>query len=84
MTYSVSDLCEKYGVGEHTVLAWVKSGELKGVNVARKPGTRPKWRFTAEAIAQFEISRESGGGAATATKAKRKRQADPEVIQFYK
>lgn len=82
MTFGVKDLEERYGVGEHTILAWVKSGELRAVNVARTPGTRPKWRFTAEALAQFEISRESGG-APVATKTKRKGKADPEVIKFY-
>lgn len=82
MTYSVKDLEERYGVGEHTILGWVKSGAITAINVARKPGTRPKWRFTQEAIAQFELARESGG--APTPKAKRKRRADPEVIEFYK
>jgi excisionase family DNA binding protein len=39
-TFSVRDLCERYGVGEHTVLAWIRSRELRAVNVGRKLGAR--------------------------------------------
>ena len=28
MTYGIKDLCERYGVGEHTALGWIRSGEL--------------------------------------------------------
>lgn len=80
---TVADLCDKYGVTEHTVLGWIKNGELVAVNVGRRPGAgKPRWRISPEALAAFELSRESGG--APTPKAKRKRQADPEVIQFYK
>ena len=37
-TLTVRDLCERYGVSEHTVLGWIRSGELRAVNVGRKPG----------------------------------------------
>lgn len=54
MTYSVKDVCEHYGVGEHTVLRWIHEGELKAVNVGRRLGGKPKWRITAEALEAFE------------------------------
>jgi transposase len=50
MTYSVRDLMKRYSVGEHTVLTWIKRGELKAVNVGRKPGGRPQWRITQAAL----------------------------------
>gem|GEM_PF-1821054 len=53
-TYSVRDICERYAVGEHTVLAWIKRGELKGIDVSRRLGGKPRWRITAEALAAFE------------------------------
>jgi excisionase family DNA binding protein len=31
-TYSVRDLCERYGVSAHTILAWINRGELRAVN----------------------------------------------------
>ena len=30
-------LCERYSVAEHTVLGWIRSGELKAINVGREP-----------------------------------------------
>ena len=42
---TVGDLCERYGVTEHTVLSWIRSGELKAVNVGRRAdATKPRWR----------------------------------------
>jgi len=55
---TVRELCERYGVGEHTVLAWIRSGELRAVNVGRRQGAgKPRWRVTAEALATFELLR---------------------------
>lgn len=57
VTYGVRDLCDRFSVGEHTVLGWIRRGEMRAVNVARKPIGRPKWRVTAEALAAFESGR---------------------------
>jgi transposase len=57
MTFSVKDLTDRFGVGEHTICEWIRRGELAAINVARKPGTRPKWRVTEEALAAFELAR---------------------------
>jgi transposase len=82
MTHSVADLCERYGVDEHTVLGWIRSGELRAINVGRTPaGKRPRWRVTAEALAAFELARESGCNPTP--QPKRRRKAESEVIKFY-
>jgi predicted site-specific integrase-resolvase len=44
-----------YRVSVHTVLAWIRSGELRAVNVARGP--RPRWIITEAALAAFEAAR---------------------------
>ena len=82
MTLSVHDVCERTGVGEHTVLGWIKRGELRAINVGRRPGgKRPTWRITTEALAEFERLR-------TATpplpRARRKNTISVGVIEFYK
>ena len=41
-TYGVADLCDRYHVGEHTVLGWIHNGELVAVNVSRRPGGKPR------------------------------------------
>lgn len=79
-TYSVAEVKERFGVGEHTVLGGIKSGELKAINVARGTGKRPKWRITAEALASWELSRESGPPAPKPT---RRRKSNGAVLNFY-
>jgi hypothetical protein len=81
MTHSVKDVCERYVVGEHTVLEWIRSGELKAVNVSRRPGSKkPRWRIIQEALAAFEQLRTPNPPAPKT--ARRRRPA--EVIEFYK
>jgi excisionase family DNA binding protein len=79
-TLSVKDLCERYGVSEHTVLAWINRGELRAINVGRRPGTKkPRWRITAEALAAFEQLR-----TRTPPPPRVRRKKRPaEVIRFY-
>jgi excisionase family DNA binding protein len=80
-TLSVRDVCERYGVGEHTVLGWIASGELRAVNVGRHLGTKkPRWRITQEALAAFEMARTQ-----TPPPPKTRRRNQPAgVIEFYK
>jgi excisionase family DNA binding protein len=80
-TFTVRDLCERYGVGEHTVLGWIRSGELQAINVGRRPdGKKPRWRITLEALEAFELARTH---TPPPPRMKcRKRPAD--VIEFYK
>jgi excisionase family DNA binding protein len=57
-TLSIKDLTRRYGVSQHTVLGWIRAGELRAVNVGRRPGAKkPRWRITAEALAAFELAR---------------------------
>jgi excisionase family DNA binding protein len=79
-TLSVCDLCQRYSVSEHTVLSWIRSGELRAVNVGRKPGSKkPRWRISEEALAAFEQSRTPTPPPPRAQR--RKRPAG--VIKFY-
>lgn len=57
MTLSVKQLQKKYGVGEHTVLGWIRTGELRAINVSRSGSSRPKWRISEEALKAFEEHR---------------------------
>jgi excisionase family DNA binding protein len=78
---SVKEICERYGVGEHTVLGWIRSGELRAVNVGRRPGSKkPRWRITAESLALFEITRTSSEPPQTR---KGRAKATHDVVQFY-
>lgn len=77
---TVQEVSQRYGVGEHTVLGWIASGQLRAIHVGRRPGAgKPRWRITPEALAAFEQVRTSAPPAAKLPRRKR-----PEgVIEFY-
>lgn len=78
-TYGIKDICERFAVGEHTVLGWIRLGELRAIDVSRKQGGRPKWRVTEEALVAFEQLR-----TPTPPQPKGRRKRRPaEVIEFY-
>ncbi|HEX5269356.1 MAG TPA: helix-turn-helix domain-containing protein [Gemmataceae bacterium] len=76
----VRDVAERYGVSEHTVLAWIHSGELHAFSVSRRPGAgKPRWRITAEALAAFELSRTPTPSPPRTRRQRRK----ADVVEFY-
>jgi excisionase family DNA binding protein len=80
-THSVRNICERYGVSEHTVLQWIRSGELRAVNVGRRLGAKkPRWRIPQAALEAFELAR----AVAPPPPRTRRRQRPAEVIEFYK
>ncbi len=77
---TVRDVCRRYGVTEHTVLAWIRAGELRAVNVGRRPGAKkPRWRVTQAALDAFEAARTP---APIVPRQPRQKQR-PDVIRFY-
>jgi excisionase family DNA binding protein len=80
-TLTVHDVCERFGVSEHTVLAWIRSGELRAIHVGRKAGAKkPRWRITQEALDAFEAIRTPHPPPPKT----RRRKKPGEVIEFYK
>jgi hypothetical protein len=57
--YSVSDLCRRWRIGADKVRAFLRRGELVGVNVATCLAARPQWRITPESVERFERRRSS-------------------------
>lgn len=56
---SVADLCRRWKVGPDKIYAFLRRGELVGVNLATNTSARPQWRITPESIAAFEARRTS-------------------------
>jgi excisionase family DNA binding protein len=80
--YTVQETQERYGVSEHTVLGWIKAGELRAVNVGRRPEAgKPRWRIPEDALAAFERLRTPI--APLPTERRRSRSAAG-VIEFYR
>jgi excisionase family DNA binding protein len=79
--FTVQDVCDRYGVTVHTVLGWIRSGELRAVNVGRQQRARkPRWRISEEALVAFEQVRATSPPVPKPRR--RKRPAD--VIEFYR
>lgn len=77
---TVRDVCDCYSVGEHTVLGWIRSGELRAVNVARSPDSKkPRWRITTESLAAFELRRTTNPPPPPT---RRRRQQHPEINYY--
>jgi hypothetical protein len=57
--FTVADLCRRWRVGPDKIHAFLRKGELIGVNVASTLSGRPQWRITAESVEQFERRRSS-------------------------
>jgi hypothetical protein len=54
-TFSVRDLCQRYAVTEYTLLSWIRSRELRAINVGRSlKAKKPRWRVTPEALDAFD------------------------------
>jgi hypothetical protein len=79
--YTVQDLQTRYSVTEHTVLGWIRTGELRAFSVGRRPDAKkPRWRITQEALDAFEALRTPTPPPPRA----RQRKRPAEVIVFYK
>lgn len=79
-TYSVRDLQLRYRVTDHTVLGWIRDGDLKAINTGRSLAKKkPRWSITEEQLRDFERLRTSPERASPVRRKKR----DAGVIQFY-
>lgn len=77
--YTVRTIELRYGVTEGTVLGWIRSGQIKALNVGRTPGAkRPRWRITQGAVDAFEASR-----TATPPEPRARRSKPADVVNFY-
>ena len=55
---TVKHLAEQMGVPQPKVLAWIRAGHLRALDVSADPARgRPRWRIPVEAIKEFEEAR---------------------------
>lgn len=79
--YSVKDICQRYDVGEATVLKWIKNGQIEAINVGRTPnGKKPRWRVTEAALADFERARTPNPPPAPRPRSSKRRSG---LVKFY-
>lgn len=51
-------VARQYGVAPETVVNWIRSGELRAINVAAHGTKRPRFRIDPADLAAFEAARE--------------------------
>ena len=79
--YTVRQVAERYGVGQHTVLRWIRDGELRAIDVRRtRAARRPGWRISQAAIEAWEQARSA---TPTQPPTRRRRPKAAAVIEFY-
>jgi hypothetical protein len=51
------ELARQWGIDPHKVIAWVRSGELRAIDVATHRGGRPRYLIDLADVAAFEEAR---------------------------
>lgn len=52
-------LAKRWRVKVTKVLGWIRSGELRAINLATKATRKPRWKIRAEDVEAFELLRAS-------------------------
>lgn len=73
---SVPMVARMLGVADKAVLDWIRSGELRAVNLARTPNGRPRYAIEVADIEAFERSREVIPAEPTPKRVRRRAAAD--------
>lgn len=78
---SVPILAKEWGVSSSKITAFIKSGELRAINVATRPNQRPRYLIDRADIESFERSREVQ--PSTPTTQKLRRRSSPDTKEFF-
>ena len=66
-------------VSPEQVTAWIKSGQLRAIDLAKPGAKRPRYRIAVEDLAAFESRHAVSGPAATVSRPRR----DDSVTAYY-
>lgn len=64
---SPPELAKQLGVSAETVLHWIRNGELRAANLAKRNNGRPRWRISPEWLNEFLARRVSSPPATYST-----------------
>jgi hypothetical protein len=81
--HTVPQLARIWGVSTNKVLEFVRSGELRAVNLASQRSTRPRYAIDIADIEAFEKSRQVVPSAGPPTTRKLRRHKAGSVKQFF-
>ena len=75
------EVADQLRVSPDKVLSWIRSGELRAVNVAKRLGGRPRYRVSIEDLAAFMERR---AVVPEVKVVRRRRRRDPHVTEFFR
>ena len=74
-------LARQLGVAPETVIGWIRSGELRAIDVSSRPGVgRPRFRIDVADLAVFEQRRAVVPQVKTS---RRRRRRTPGIVEFF-
>jgi len=79
-SFTPPEIARRLRVSPEKVLGWIRSGELRAINVAARPTGRPRFRIEPADLSAFEERRSGHAPRATL---KKKRKKDSSVIEFF-
>ena len=77
---SPQDIATSRGISVIKPLTWIKTGELKAVNVATKAGGLPRWRISPADLEAFDAVR---AAVPQAPVSRRPRRKAGHVVEFF-
>jgi hypothetical protein len=79
--FTPPELARRWGISPDKVVSWLRSGELRGINLALRagPGKRARWRISLAEVEAFEQRR----GATPTPRRTRRTKEQAEVIPFF-
>ncbi|MHC4404506.1 MAG: helix-turn-helix domain-containing protein [Planctomycetota bacterium] len=80
MKLTPPQVAKRYRVNSETVIGWIKSGQLRAIDVSKNPGVgRPRYRIDPTDLIAFENRRL----AVSPPKVSRRRRQAGSVIEFF-
>ena len=77
---SPQDIATSRGINVLKPLTWIKTGELRAVNMATKAGGLPRWRISPADLEAFDASR---AAVPQAPVSRRPRRKAGHVVEFF-
>jgi len=78
-TLTPPQVASRLRVSPEKVIAWIRAGELRAIDVATRGSRRPRYRIDPADLAAFESGRAVVAKPATS----QRRRRNPEVIEFF-
>jgi hypothetical protein len=75
--WTVTELAERFVCKPHAILALIRAGELRAVNIAAPGANRPHWRILPNDLAAFEARRAAVPAQQPAPRKKQKQDQVP-------